>query len=316
MGKKNRVICLVGPTASGKTALSIELAKRLKTEIISADSVQVFRGMDIGSAKPTLQERAGIPHHLIDCLDIDTEKYSVSMFRELAVPVLDRLNQEGKIPLVVGGSGLYVSSIVDPLQFAIPVDAAIRKELEAAYREDRLAVYDLLKQVDPSTAARLHPNDEKRVVRALEVYRCSGKPLSAYGDDFRNEEQRESDYDALMIGLMIDRELLYERINLRVDMMMQEGLLEEAQRIYLCGYDRRLPAMLSIGYRQLFQYFDGLSTLDEAVALIKQETRRFAKRQMTWFRRDKRIHWIKSTGTVTEEILKRAEMLCNEFIGE
>jgi len=316
MGQKHRVICIVGPTASGKTSLSIALAKRLNTEIVSADSVQIFREMDIGSAKPSIEERDGVPHHLIDCLDIDTKGYSVSMFRELCYPILDSLNEQGKVPLVVGGSGLYISAIVDPLQFAVPSDASIRKVLEEEYKHDRYAVFSELKQVDPLTAERLHPNDEKRVVRALEVYRCSGKPLSYYGNDFRNSEQKKAPYESLQIGLQLDRELLYERINRRVDLMMEAGLLKEAQSIYERGYDRRLPAMLSIGYRQLFQYFDGLCTLEEAIALIKQETRRFAKRQMTWFRRDQRIHWIETDGTDSDCVLAQATDLCEDFLGD
>jgi len=316
MHQKPRVICIIGPTASGKTALSVQLAKRLQTEIVSADSVQIFREMDIGSAKPTEAEREGIPHHLIDTLDIDTPQYSVSMFRDFASPILDRLHTENKTPLVVGGSGLYISAIVNPLEFAIPSDSDLRKQLEEEYRSDRDALFKELQQADPLTAARLHPNDEKRIVRAMEVFRCSGKPLSSYGNDFRNDLHRETRYDSLQIGLMLDREVLYDRIDRRVDLMMENGLLEEAKQIYMRGYDRRLPAMLSIGYRQLFQYFDGLSTLEEAVHLIKRETRRFAKRQMTWFQRDTRIQWIPTDGTTNDSIVAHAERLCKAFIGE
>lgn len=308
-----RVICIVGPTASGKTALSISLAKALHTEIVSADSVQVFRGMDIGSAKPTMEEREGIPHHMIDCLDIDAKGFSVSMFRDMAFPILDSLNAAGKIPLVVGGSGLYVSAITDPLTFAVPSDPKIRKALEDQYATDREGILSDLQSVDPISAARLHPNDAKRIIRALEVYKCSGVPLSSYGNDFRNEAQAEAPYHSLQIGLLMNRELLYDRINQRVNQMLANGLLEEAERIYKAGYDRKLPAMLSIGYRQLFSFFDGQLSLHEAVELIKQETRRFAKRQMTWFKRDSRIHWIETSGTAENSVTDQALELCCKF---
>ncbi len=286
-----RIICIVGPTACHKTETSIELAKRTNGEIVSVDSVQVYTGMDIGSAKPTIEERQGITHHMIDCVPIDTPEFSVSRFRVLALQAINDISSRGKTPIIVGGSGLYVNALTFPLGFAIPRNDEIRKEMESLYDNNPQDAFDRLIAVDPITAARLHVNDKKRVVRALEVYACSGKSLSSYGNDFTNESGNIAPCEPLMIGLDMDRKLLYERINLRVDRMIKNGLLEETKRIYNTGYDAKLPAMQSIGYRQLFAYFSGEYTLDEAIEKTKLDTRHFAKRQLTWFRRDKRIHW-------------------------
>ncbi len=286
-----KIICIVGPTACHKTETSIELAKRTNGEIVSADSVQVYIGMDIGSAKPTIEEQQGIKHHMIDCVSINTPEFSVSQFRILALQAIDDILTRGKTPIVVGGSGLYVNALTFPLGFAIPRDDKIRKEMESLYENNPHDAFDRLIIVDPITAERLHVNDKKRVIRALEVYACSGKPLSSYGNDFTNESGNTAPCEPLMIGLDMDRKLLYERINLRVDLMMKNGLLDEAKRIYDVGYDAKLPAMQSIGYRQLFSYFSGVCTLNEAIEKIKLDTRHFAKRQLTWFRRDKRIVW-------------------------
>lgn len=289
--KRQRIVCIVGPTACHKTELSIELAKRIGGEIVSADSVQVYFGMDIGSAKPDVEERQGIAHHLIDCLPIDTPEFSASMFRDMALQAIQDIASRGKAPIVVGGSGLYVNALTYPLGFAIPKNDAARENAAREYDKDALQAHERLSRVDPVTASRLHPNDKKRIIRALEVYDCSGKPLSAYGADFQNSAGEEAAFDPLLIGLSMDREELYRRINLRVDVMMERGLLEEAKRIYDAKYESTLPAMRSIGYQQLFSYFDGDCTLEDAIETIKQDTRRFAKRQMTWFRRDARIVW-------------------------
>jgi tRNA dimethylallyltransferase len=296
---RQRIVCVVGPTACYKTELSIELASRVSGEIISADSVQVYLGMDIGSAKPTREEMHGINHHLIDCLPIDTPSFSASMFRDMASQAIYGIAARGHTPILTGGSGLYVNAITYPLGFAVPRDDAVRQSASCEYDADPFAAYAHLKHVDPDTAKRLHPNDKKRIVRALEVFDCSGKPLSAYGGDFQNSAGEEPAFDPMIIGLHMDRDRLYARIDLRVERMMQAGLEREARRIYDAGYDRSLPAMQSIGYRQLFTYFDGVITLAEAIAQIKQDTRRFAKRQMTWFRRDQRIRWYDVTGWET-----------------
>ena len=195
--KRRKIVCIVGPTAAGKTALSILLAKRLRTEIVSADSVQVYRGLDIGSAKPTLEERQGIPHHLIDCVAVDQPGFSVSQYKEMAGEAIESIWERGRVPLVVGGSGLYVHALTYPLNFAIPSDPVVRRELEVEYAPERQQdAWEKLRQIDPETANRLHPNDRKRIIRALEVFVCSGKPLSAYGNDFVNAEGREAPYDS------------------------------------------------------------------------------------------------------------------------
>jgi tRNA dimethylallyltransferase len=228
---------------------------------------------------------------LIDCLPINTPEFSASMFRQLAASAINDILLRGKIPIVVGGSGLYVNALTYPLGFAVPKDDTARENAICEYDHNAETAYARLKSVDPISAARLHPNDKKRIVRALEVFDCSGQPLSGYGADFQNSEGREAPFEPIIIGLTMDREQLYARINLRVDLMMEYGLLAEARAIYDVNYDRTLPAMKSIGYQQLFAYFEGNCTLEEAVEKIKQDTRHFAKRQLTWFKRDERIVW-------------------------
>ena len=305
--RRQRVVCIVGPTACHKTELSIELAKRTRGEIVSADSVQVYFHLDIGSAKPTMEERQGIPHHMIDCLPIDTADVSVSMFRSLAMDAIGGIVSRGNTPIVVGGSGLYVNALTYPLGFAVPKNDEIRARVAAEYDQDPLKTYERLKASDPVSAQKLHPNDKKRIVRALEVYDCSGLPLSSYGADFLNSAGESPAVDPLMIGLTMDRDALYQRINLRVDRMMEQGLLAEARTIYDAPYKRDLPALRSIGYQQLFSYFDGTCSLKEAVEKIKQDTRRFAKRQLTWFRRDERITWYDATNwdSMKDDLIER-----------
>ena len=300
---KQRIACIVGPTACGKTALALRVAARCGAEIVSADSVQVYRGLDIGSAKPTERERRAAPHHLIDCVEPENEAFSVSQYRDLADAAIGDIAGRGRFPLVVGGSGLYVNALVYPLKFAVPSDRAVRAALEQDYPpEDTARAWTRLRQVDPATADRLHPNDRKRIIRALEVYRLSGRPLSSFGNDFSGTAGRPMRYDALMIGLTMERALLYERIDARVDRMMEAGLLEEARALAQRGLSRRLPALQSLGYRQLLDYLDGACTLPQAVAAIKQETRRFAKRQLSWFRRDGRIRWYDASALPEAEL--------------
>ncbi|MCE5189272.1 MAG: tRNA (adenosine(37)-N6)-dimethylallyltransferase MiaA [Eubacteriales bacterium] len=286
-----RIVCIVGQTACHKTECAIELAKRIDGEIVSADSVQVYSGMDIGSAKPSMQERQGIPHHMIDCVPIDAAGFSVSEYRSLASAAIYGITARGRVPIVAGGSGLYCNALTYPLEFAIPRNDEMRARLLAEYDEDRQRVVKRLMAVDPETANRLHPNDRKRIVRALEVFECSGQSLSDFGNDFQNTAGEPAAFNALLFGLNMERERLYARINSRVDQMMQAGLLDEAKRIFDLQYSVELPAMRSIGYQQLFTYFRKECSLEEAVEKIKQDTRRFAKRQQTWFRRDERIYW-------------------------
>ncbi|MEA4913271.1 MAG: tRNA (adenosine(37)-N6)-dimethylallyltransferase MiaA [Christensenella sp.] len=304
---RQKIVCIVGPTACHKTELSIELAKRTSGEIVSADSVQVYFDMDIGSAKPPMEERQGIPHHMIDCVPINTVDFSVALFRSMAIQSIDEILRREHTPIVVGGSGLYVNALTYPLGFAIPKNDKIRALVSTEYDKDPIAAYERLKRVDPVSCEKLHPNDKKRIVRALEVFDCSGQPLSGYGADFLNTAGAQTAIEPLMIGLTMDRELLYQRINLRVDRMIEQGLIEEARTIYESNYDRNLPAMRSIGYQQLFSYFEGVYTLEEAVDKIRQDTRRFAKRQLTWFRRDTRIQWYDVTNwdSVKVEMIER-----------
>ncbi len=294
--EKIKIGVLLGPTASGKTACAIQAAGRLNAEIISADSIQVYRGMSIGSAKPTKEEMRGIPHHLLDVADPDKGDFSVAMFQRFAAACIRDIHARGKFPLVVGGTGLYINALTYPLAFlAVPGNPEIRQALEREEEAAPGSAYTRLKEVDPVSASRLHENDRKRAIRALEVYLSSGRTMSSFGTDFANESNREAPYDPVIVGLSMERELLYARINRRVDMMLQAGLVDEARALYDAGLPVTLPAIQGLGYRQLYRYFDGDCTLLEAAEAIKQQTRHFAKRQMTWFRRDGRIQWIPVT---------------------
>lgn len=296
MEKKPHILILLGPTASGKTAASILLAKKLNAEIISADSIQVYRGLDIGSAKPTLEERQGIVHHLLDVVEVDDAAFSVAEYKRHAKRAIADICSRGKVPLVVGGTGLYVNALTYPLQFtSVPGDPIVRERLQLEEQEQPGSLYRRLQQEDPVSAARLHPNDQKRVVRALEVLEVSGRPLSSFGADFENKAQHEIPYHVTQIGLTMDRALLYQRIEQRVDEMMKAGLLEETKKLYDSGYAYTLPALQGLGYKQLLRHLRGETTLTQAVEDIKRETRRFAKRQITWFKRDQRIHWLDVT---------------------
>jgi tRNA dimethylallyltransferase len=292
MNYQDRIIAIAGPTACKKSDLAIALCKRLNGEVVSTDSVQVYRGMDIGSAKPSTAQQKEIPHHMLDCVEINTPDFSVSQYRDMALKAVHGITLRGKLPIAVGGSGLYLNALISPLNFAVPRNEMIRDTLSAEYDRDRFGMFSELTATDPATANRLHPNDKKRIVRAMEVYRITGKPYSQFGNDFHNEAGLDAPLVPMaVIGLTMEREKLYRRIDQRVEQMMRDGLLEEARRIYERGYDPKLPAMQSIGYRQLFANFRGELSLDEAVEAIKIDTRHFAKRQMTWFRREPRIVW-------------------------
>jgi len=302
--RKEILPVIVGPTASGKTAAAVLVAKQLNAEVISADSIQVYRDLDIGSAKPNAAEREGIVHHMIDVVEADEREFSVARFKELTDVCITDIRAREKIPLVVGGTGLYINALTFPLKFAPPPgDESIRKELEALEAQDPGFAHRELTEVDPGSAARLHPNDKKRVIRALEVYRISGKTMSEHGADFTNQAEAEPPYPSVIVGLTMPRELLYERIEHRVDIMVQQGLVEEVRRLYDRGLTDVLPALQALGYRQFLRYFEGQYTLDEAIAAIKIETRHFAKRQLTWFRRDKRINWLDVTEFSSKQAL-------------
>ncbi len=303
--KNPPLVVIVGPTASGKTALSIELAVRHGGEIISADSMQIYKGMDIATAKPTLQEMRGVPHHLISVLE-NSESFNVAQYQELATSHINGVLRRGRLPFLVGGTGLYVSSIVDNTDFGeIETDPALRHSLEERARsEGGQVLLEELQQADPVLAAVLHPNNLGRIIRALEVYKTTGRPLSEFQALSR---LKPSPYNLCMIGLTCrDREKLYRRIDDRVDAMLQNGLLAEVEALMNRGLSK--TAFQAIGYKELYGYFKGELPLTEAVENLKRQTRRYAKRQLTWFRRDERIRWIynedNNTISQAEEVLK------------
>lgn len=277
------VIVIVGPTAVGKTALSIELAQKFDGEIISGDSMQVYRGLDIGTAKITPEEMAGIPHYLIDIRE-PSESYDVSEFQRETHQLIRDIWKRGKIPFLVGGTGLYVQSVLYDYTFSeVKSDPVFREELAKKPSETLLS---MLREVDPESANSLHANNPRRIIRALEVYHLSGKKFS----ELQNQEAQSSEFDPLLIGLNRERSELYARINLRVELMLAQGLLEEARRFYDTGV-RDVPAARGIGYKELFTYFDGNMALADATELLKRNSRRFAKRQLTWFRNRLDVHW-------------------------
>ena len=283
MSAKQRIFLIVGPTASGKTAVSIDAALSMNAEIVSADSIQVYRRLDIGSAKPALEERRWIPHHLMDCIDLDDTSYNVSIYRERAVNAIREIAERGKVPLIVGGTGLYVNSLIFPLNFsAAEPDNELRSRLLAVEQCEKGSLHRMLSEVDPASAQRLHANDTKRIIRALEVFEKTGVPLSEHGGDFANSRGADIEFD---------RARLYERIERRIDLMLEQGLVDEVDSILADGFDPALPALQGLGYKQLIMFRNGELSYDEAVELIKRDTRRFAKRQISWFKRDKRIRW-------------------------
>lgn len=298
MMNKIPIIVIAGPTASGKTAVSIRLAKELDGEIVSADSMQIYKGLDIATAKPTKEEMQGIPHHLMSFVD-NSEKFSVAQYLEKAREVISDIHQRGKMPIVVGGTGLYISSLVDNIIFDEissngEVRARLTKEAEEIGNE---AMLQKLMEIDEETAKTLHPNNLTRIIRALEAYELSGLTMSELK---RRSREEESPYNACMIGLNFhDRQKLYDRINLRVDKMAKEGMVEEVFEFY--KNERGNTVCQAIGYKELIPYFEGKATLQESLETLKRETRRYAKRQLTWFRRDERIHWIYLDETVGEK---------------
>lgn len=282
-----KLLALVGPTAVGKTALSIALARQIGAEIISCDSMQVYRGMDIGTAKATAAERQTIPHHLIDIVDPDVN-FTVADYQRLARQEIERLNQIGKPALLVGGTGLYYQALVDDFNF-FPIESRnqVRKKWEAIAQAKGLAyLFEELLRVDENYAHKVGPNDRKRIVRALEVWELTGEPFSSL------QLKNQNCYDLRVVGLHLDREQLYQRIETRVDMMMEAGMIQEVSGLRDRGYDLGLKSMNSLGYQQVYNYLEGMIGYDEMLYEIKRETRHFAKRQLTWFRKDQRIIWI------------------------
>ena len=286
-----KILVIVGPTASGKTRLAVELAKAHNGEVVSADSMQIYRGMDIGTAKPTAEEMQGVPHHMLDVAD-PWEDFSVARYVEMARACVEDILSRGRLPIVAGGTGLYVDSLLSGRTFAaFSPESPLRRELEEELaRKGGQAMLEELAQVDPEAAGRLHPNDHKRIVRALEVYRSTGKTISEHNRETRAIPPR---YQALTIGLNFqDRADLWERIDRRVDQMAADGLEEEVRRLLSSGLPRTCTAMQAIGYKEFSGALDGEMSWGEALELVKLRTRQYAKRQLTWFRRNPETHWL------------------------
>lgn len=291
--KKRPLVILTGPTAVGKTALSIALAKAIGGEIISADSMQVYRHMDIGSAKVTPEEMEGVPHYLIDVLEPDQE-FNVVVFQELAKQAAAKIYSRGHIPIVVGGTGFYIQALVYDIDFTEnDEDTAFRRTLEEqAKREGAEALYERLRAVDPESCESIHAHNIKRVIRAIEFYEKTGKKISEHN---REQRQNDSPYNFAYFVLNDDREEIYERINGRADLMMAQGLVEEVRALRESGCRKDMVSMQGLGYKELLSYLEGEISLEEAVYLIKRDTRHFAKRQLTWFRREKEVIWVDKT---------------------
>lgn len=283
---KKKIICIVGPTASGKTGLGIELAKKIDAEIISADSMQIYKGLDIGTAKVTDEEAEGIKHHMIDICDVH-EKFSVADFKNMCYDKIDEILSRNKNVIIVGGTGLYVSSVVYNMNFdEQEIDLEYRRYLENLAKDtSNEEVYKILQEVDPDTAKLIHPNNLKRVIRAIEIAKDSNVLKSQHMENEKKRiEEEESKYDFLVFFLDWPREELYDRINKRVEIMLNEGIIDEARRVYDMNLDTDNTCMQAIGYKEFFPYFKGNCTLDESVEKLKQESRRYAKRQITWFK--------------------------------
>ena len=295
-GYKEKLIVIAGPTASGKTALAVELARRLDTEIISGDSMLVYKGLDIGTAKPGKKEMGGIRHHLIDILDAGAG-FNVTDFINLAKPVITLLNQQGRIPILAGGTGLYIKSLVEGYRFnETSGDPEYRESLQRlAEEKGREYVFDMLRKVNPDAAERLHINNFRRIIRALEVYHLGGEQIS-------EEKASELAYDVFAIGLGWERSVLYERINRRVEIMIEQGLYNEVEGLLKNGISDSCQSMKGIGYKELLPAVRGEISLDEAANEIKQNTRRFAKRQLTWYRKMPYIRWYDAQAEADEKL--------------
>jgi tRNA dimethylallyltransferase len=286
---KKPLIVLVGPTAVGKTAISLEIASHFPVELISGDSVQVYRGMDIGSAKATPEERSLVPHHMVDCINPD-EPFTAADFKQRVTAFIADIHGRGRIPTIVGGTGLYIESVVYDYQFSDAVaDEASRERWNAvADAQGTEALHDLLRSRDPVSAERIHPNDRKRLIRALEVFDATGRPMS----EQVQKREKTSPYELCMIGLTMERAKLYERIERRVDAMLEEGLVDEVKALLHRGISRSLPSMQAIGYKEIAAYVEGETSYEHAVYLLKRNTRHFAKRQLSWFRMMPQVHWV------------------------
>ncbi len=305
--QRQRVLVIVGPTAVGKTELSLQIAETLGAEIISADSMQVYRGMNIGTAKPSPRDRIRVRHHLIDVVDPD-QAFNVADYVELAEAALLELSGRSTIPVLTGGTGLYIDALLDGFLFPdSAADPDLRARLEEQAAADPTGLYAELKKIDPPSAAKIHPNDLRRIVRALEVYKRTGEPISRLQ---RKAEKQQRPYKPTYIGLTRERQELYARINRRVEIMVEEGLISEVKGL-LEAYPQQPTALQALGYKEIALYLRGSLALAEAIELLQRDTRRYAKRQLSWFRRNKDIHWLNcselSYTAILDKIMHRWE---------
>lgn len=309
---KKKLIILTGPTAVGKTKLSIETAKMLNAEIISADSMQVYKYMDIGTAKITKEEMEDITHYMVDELEPD-EEFNVVVFKKLALKYMDEIYKKGKIPMIVGGTGFYIQALLYDIDFSESDDdnGDIRRKYELlAEEKGNEYIHNMLKSVDEESAIAIHPNNVKKVIRALEYYEITGEKISAHN---KEQRQNESPYNFLYLVLNDDRAKLYDRIEKRIDIMINDGLIEEVKDLMKKGYSKDLVSMQGLGYKEIIEYIEGNIPLDEAIYILKRDTRHFAKRQLTWFRREKVTTWVdKSRFADDNEILSYIKELAIE----
>lgn len=300
------IIVIGGPTASGKTSLSIEIAKKLNSEIISCDSMQIYKYMDIGTAKPDMEEREGIIHHMLDIIEPDTP-YSVADFVLKAHEIAGEIYKKNKIPVAVGGTGLYINSLINDIDFLEnDTDMNLRKELEAM---DIDYLVKMLSEFDEVSAQRIHKNNKRRIIRAIEFYKMTSIPISEHQEETKKKESR---YNPCMLAIKWDMQKLYERIEKRVDIMIDSGLIDEVKKLCDMGYTKQMLSMQGIGYKEIIAYLKGEVSLDEAIYNIKIGTRHYAKRQMTWFNKDKRVNWI----NYDEDILNSAMKVIDSWGGQ
>lgn len=308
---KEKLVAVVGPTAVGKTKVSVALAKAIDGEIINGDSMQVYQGMDIGTAKITKEETEGVPHHLFD-FKLPAESYSASEFQERARPLVTEINERGRVPIVVGGTGMYIKALTHHFNFTgTDSDPDFRDRMEKYVEENGAELlYDRLKAVDPESAANIHPHNIRRVIRALEVYHTTGTPASE-----RREKTKETPYELATVGLTMEREILYNRINERVDHMLEEGLMEEVRDLYERGV-HDCGSIQAIGYKEIYSYLRGDVSKEEAIRQLKKNSRRYAKKQYTWFRRQMEVRWFDVTEGVTGKNFSAILRFVQERLGE
>ena len=308
----DKIICIAGPTASGKTALAVALAKELNGEVISCDSMQVYKYMDIGTAKPTQEEMDGVPHHMLSVVE-PTDEFSVSRYCEMAAPVVDDILSRNKVAIIAGGTGLYMDSLIKGNDFAPLPSTGQREKLEAIASENGIdVILSELAKIDPDAAKRLHPSDQKRIIRAMEVYLETGITITEHNIKTQAIPPR---YKPIWLGLDdADRAQLYHRIDQRVLKMLDDGLIKEIQDLLNSGISEKCTAMQAIGYKEFVDALNGRFTLDAATELVQKASRHYAKRQLTWFRRNKSIHWlVRNTGETNLEIVDRARQFLREF---